>query len=371
MAGDSQFIRRWGLYVADPDSGNGTAIAEGTDEPGQETLHLRFTIHQADAQMLANYGEIRVYNPPADLIGKLKQYRRVVLQAGYRDGRYGKIFDGWISYFRAGREAPETSYLDLYVTDGDLGLTFGTVNKTLLPGANSAKDQVKVVTDEYGRLGIAPPDQIPEGGPIQPRATVLYGRASIVMENLRKTNGWLWSVQNGKLLVTENDQARAGEGVVLNAQTGLIGWPTVTPDGIEARCLLNPALYVKERVRLDNATINQAQGTGFGGGNDFSAVYPSPAAGFTFFAPTSSDGTYVAYVIEHRGDTRGNDWYSELVLWAIDSKSGKTLTQDGQVPTDAIVGKEASGSIVPPATPDSGSALKPGSAALPHTSDAI
>jgi hypothetical protein len=343
MPDSSQWIRRWALYIADLSSGNGISIADGTDQPGKETLHIRFEVHQAAAGGLPGTATIRIWKPPQDVVGKIKQYIRVVLNAGYRDGKFGKIFDGWITYYRYGHETPVDSYIDLFCTDGDMGVTFGTVNKTLMPGANSAAEQTQTVVDAMNSAGgVAPPDSLPQGGPIQPRPTVQWGAASDEMENIRKDNGWLWSVQNGKLVITDSNIANPGEGVVLNATSGLIGWPSVVPDGIEARCLLNPGIFIKERVKLDNASINGVAGTG---SDPLQATYPSPKSGPMLFAPTSTDGTYVAFVVEHHGDARGNDWYTDLVLWAIDSATGATLTQDGQVPTDATVDKMADAAV--------------------------
>jgi hypothetical protein len=351
VTGEPQFIRRWGLFVADPTSGNGVVLADGSDEPEQETLHIRFEVHQADAQQLTNHAVIKVWNPPADIVGKMRQYTRVVLQAGYKYGKYGKIFDGWIVYFRYGHETAVDSYLELHCADGDLGVSFSTVNKTLMPGSNSYLQQTEVLAGEFGEWSIQKPDALPQsagGASPQSRSTVLFGATRDEFESIRKTNGWLWSVQNGKLQVTEAENAitKAGEGVELNAQTGLIGWPTVVSDGVEARSLLNPAIFVKEQVKIDNASVNRSVGTGVGStGNEFMVAYPSPAAGFTFFAPTSTDGMYIAYVVEHIGDSRGQEWYTDLVLWAIDSKTGQALQMDGLLPDSGTIDKEGSASV--------------------------
>lgn len=346
MSGNSQFIRKWGLYVASGSTGAGVAISQGSDDPGSESLQLRFEIHQADAQQLANHGTIRVWNPPADVVGKMKQFTWCVLEAGYKYGKYGVIFQGFITYYKYGHESAVDSYLDLTVTDADLGIHFTTINKTLMPGANSAVQQTQAIIAEMQKNGVTPPDSIPQGGPVHPRATVLYGETSNEMENIRKTNSWLWSVQNGKFQVNVNDIAAAGVGVTLDALSGLVGWPTVVPDGIEARCLLNPSIFIKQQVKIDNAAINTSRGTGLDTNVSELMVTTAPNAAPTFFAPTSTDGTYIVFVVEHHGDTRGNDWYTDLVLWAVDSKSGQTLTQDGLVPTDVKIAQDVASGVI-------------------------
>lgn len=345
MAGDSQFIRRWALFLASETGGAGITLADGTDEPGRETLHVRFEVHSADAQYFANYGTVKVWNPPDDIVGKLNQYTRAVLQAGYRDGKYGIILDGWISWFKYGHESATDSFLELQVVDGDPALQLGTVNKTLKEGANDENAQWKVPTTSFEEKGVKPPsDQIANAGPVQARPTVMFGMARDEAETIRKSNSRLWTIEQGRLKITTNDIAVVGEGVVLNAGTGLIGWPSVCPDGVEARCLLNPATHIKERVKLDNAALNRSMGTGVNtGGNQLQAVLGVGRIGL--FAPISADGTYLALVVEHRGDSRGNEWYTDLVLWPIDSKTGRMLTQDGLVPTDTKLQTESNESF--------------------------
>lgn len=344
MAGDSQFIRRWALFLASETGKAGITLADGTDEPGNETLHIRFEIHAADAQYLANYGTVKVWNPPDDIFKKLNQYTRVVLQAGYRDGKYGVILDGWISWFKFGHESAVDSFLELQIVDGDPALVFATVDTTIKEGANDEKRTLQPILDSFKEKGVLPPWNPAGGGPVQARPTVMFGMARDELEVIRKTNSRLWSIEQGRLNYTTNDIAKPGEGVELNAGTGLIGWPSICPDGIEAVCLLNPSTHVKERVKLDNKTLNLSRGTGVGTtGNQLQAVMPGIRLGV--FAPISADGTYVALVVEHRGDSRGNEWYTHLVLWPIDSKTGKMLTQDGLLPTDAVIQTEANESF--------------------------
>jgi hypothetical protein len=91
-------------------------------------------------------------------------YRRVQLQAGYRDGVFGVIFDGWITWYKYGYESAVDSYIEMHIADGDLGLSFGTINKTLMPGANNSAGVVKAISDSWAPLGVAPPASLPAGG---------------------------------------------------------------------------------------------------------------------------------------------------------------------------------------------------------------
>lgn len=45
--------------------------------------------------------------------------------------------------------------------------------------------------------------------------------------------------------------------MVLTAETGLVGTPEQTNDGIKVRCLLNPRLRIGGRIKLDNASVKE------------------------------------------------------------------------------------------------------------------
>ncbi len=98
------------------------------------------------------------------------------------------------------------------------------------------------------------------------------------------------------------------QAVVLNSKTGLVGQPEQTNDGIKARCLLNPMLKIGGKVQINEKDVAQAKLADTS--KDAQANKPADIA---------ADGFYRLLVVEHSGDTRGNDWYSDLVCLDIDA----------------------------------------------------
>jgi hypothetical protein len=98
-----------------------------------------------------------------------------------------------------------------------------------------------------------------------------------------------------------------GEAVVLNSQTGMVGMPEQTQDGIRVQCLLNPNIKVGTRIQLNNADIQLA------------AKDPALQGdlSFAFLPSISSDGFYRVLVNDLEGDTRGKPWYNELICLAV------------------------------------------------------
>lgn len=325
MNSGKQFLRKSSLLVLPP-----TPVT-GFFEPSLETLpasqnaldlsDLRFTfsVQNADVQS-PNACAIRVYNLSESTERKIRgEYSRVVLQAGYKETGFGVIFDGTIKQFRRGRESAIDTYLDILAADGDIGYNFGVCNKTLAAGSTPAERSREIA----GAMGMQVNDAVSidetlssTGGTL-PRGKVLFGMARDFMSCEAATRGATWSVQNGRVQITELASYLPGDAVVLNALNGLVGIPEQTEDGIRVRCLLNPRLRIGGRVHLDNRSINQTLQQ-----NPSAAPVPyNQWTGIQLLAKVSNDGFYRLFVVEHHGDTRGQEWYSDLICLAIDKSS--------------------------------------------------
>jgi hypothetical protein len=310
-----QFGRRANLVVAGI-GGEGLDLSE---------MHFRFRV-LADDQERPNTAEIRIYNLSTDTLKRITgkspvEYSRVVLQAGYEDGgSFGVIFDGTIKQFRYGRESSTDTYLDILAADGDMEYNFGVCNMTLAAGSTKA-ERVQAIAGQMGLSAAAVPNTLDSTGGTLPRGKVLWGMAR---QHMRcAAAGATWSIQNGKVQVVPLDGYLPGEAVVLNAQTGLIGFPEQTEQGVKARCLLNPRLRVAGLVQINNTDINRTAGAA---GNDFSPgqlPYDRRAGPPMLFADVTADGFYRLYVVEYVGDTRGQDWYSDIICLAVDKTSDK------------------------------------------------
>lgn len=289
MATD-QWIRKCTLIVA-----NGS---EGID---LSQLHIQFSVGQSDLET-PNNAFIRVFNLSQDTSKRIqKEFTRVVLQAGYENGAFGIIFDGTIKQIRRGKLNSMDTYLDILAADGDEGLNFGVVNKTLAAGA-TPKDQAAVYAEAmntpigYQEYGIGDVSLI--------RGKVMYGMARDGMRNLARSTQTTWTVQDGKVVVLPLTGYLPNEAVVLNSKTGMIGLPEQTQEGIAVQCLLNPKLRIGSQVQIDNASIQRAQ---------INLAYTA----FNVFPSVADDGFYRVLVCEHEGDTRGQPWYSKLTCLTV------------------------------------------------------
>jgi hypothetical protein len=216
--------------------------------------------------------------------------------------------------------------LTMFAGDGDLA-HFAITNTTLAPGwtAQDAYNAHVQAMKPYGvTMGSATGLQGGTGGLAQNfRGKLLYGPSINGLDQLGQTNGFTWVIINGKVQSVPLTGYLPGEAVVLNARSGLIGWPRNTLTGVTCSCLLNPAIRLQGLVQINNAEINTtqpAQGAGVQG-------FPNAVVGFPgladigYYATVAQDGYYRTMIIEYEGDTRGGEgspWYCHLTLLAAD-----------------------------------------------------
>lgn len=311
-----QFGRKVSLIVAPP-SGNGIEIA---------ALRIVFQVQHWSTET-PNSMVARIYNlseETAQLIQK--EFTRVVLRAGY-EGNFGIIFDGSITLLkkgssssdvgdvagtRTGYETPVDTYLDIFAADGDDSYNWGVINTTLAAGhtlndINKAIGQAFLAQDATGTFKTDDlPDTVPQTA--SPRGRVLFGMAREHARTLAERHGMDWGIRGGVLEWLPQSAYKPGDAVVLNSDTGLIGTPEQTQDGINVRCLLNPSIGQGTRIQIDNkaVAINRAARN-----TSYLALNALPEV--------SHDGFYKVIYVDHSGDTRGDMFYSNMLCLAIDS----------------------------------------------------
>jgi hypothetical protein len=291
-----QYLRKANLVVA------------GADGEGLDLSPLRFTFKtkKSDAQT-PNTAEIRVYNLAPETAKKIREeFKTITLQAGY-ESNYGVVFTGNIKQVRFGRESGTDTYIDIAAGDGDDAYNFAVVNSTLAAGAKQS-DQINAASGAMAEKGVGKGFIGDTGGQALPRGKVMYGMARDYLRQTAQASGTSWSVQDGKLQIVSLTGTLPDQAILLNSKTGLVGTPEQTNDGIKTRCLLNPLLKIGGKVQIDERDVATAK-------------LPDTSKDSTANKPASisSDGIYRVLTIEHSGDTRGNDWYSDIVCLDVDA----------------------------------------------------
>lgn len=308
---DLQYLRKAQLLVA-----NDEEVLDLSN------LRIQFSIKAAEVESPTN-AWFRIYNLGETTIERIRrEYNRVVFEAGYGDN-VGVIFDGTIKQFRLGRIDGTTTYFDILAADGDIAYNNAVIAKTLAAGSTIG-DRVAANVAAMREHGVQGQQVLlPETGGVLPRGKVLFGMSRLHLRTEAETAGATWNIQNGIVRIIPKKGYLPAQVVVLNGQTGLIGRPEQTVDGIKARCLINPNIKLGCRVQIDNEAINQTVRQ-----DPNSAPIPYDRwVGLQLLANVAADGIYRVYVIEYEGDTRGQEWYADLTLLAIDSTNNKVMIE--------------------------------------------
>lgn len=269
-------------------------------------LRVVFEVKKSDAQT-PNTASLKIYNVANDTASRVKrEFTRVILQAGY-ESNFGVIFDGNIKEARVGRENGTDTYLQIEAGDGDQAYNLAIVNTTLAAGATQ-RNQVDAAAQPMQALGVSQGAiDLPQGEAL-PRGKVMYGMSKDYLRGTAQSSGASWSMQDGKLQMLPLTSTLPGTAVVLTSKTGLIGTPEQSDKGINATCLLNPTLKIGSKVKIDEESIALAKLKDTG--KDAPVNKP---------VDISADGIYRLLSVTHKGDTRGTDWYSELVCLDVDA----------------------------------------------------
>lgn len=292
-----QYMRKVTLVVA-------TATGDALD---LSNLRIRFKIKKNDAES-PNIADIEVYNLADETSQRIqREFTDIILQAGY-EGNFGVVFRGNSKQITRGRPNETDSTLNIIAADGDAAYNFSIMNTTLAAGATQ-RDQIAAAAASMSSRGVSMGYVPDTGGQRLARGKVMYGMSRNYLRQSAVTNDLTWSIQDGKLQFIPNTGLLPGQAVKLTAESGLIGTPEQTTDGILIKCLINPKIKPGTVVDLANSEVNAAKATNFFKNNKDDR---KPVA-------IEADGLYRVLSVEYEGDTHGQSWYQVLVCVGIDA----------------------------------------------------
>jgi hypothetical protein len=273
--------------------------------------HLVFEVEQS-AYSTPWHMTVRVYNLEQDVMQFItKEYTQVKLDAGYKHGPNGTIFNGIVSYFERGRESNTETVLIIHAQENDLAWNETGMNNTM-PAGSTSTDVVKACVAEMGKNGkieLGAMSELSTGK--SPRARTLYGQSRDILRDVTQSEDATAHIADGKLNVLKlGDVLLPGQQVVLNSTTGMIGIPYQTLDGaINVRSLLNPQLMPARLVKVNEKDIRQIAVKNAG----LTKAEMGSVGYFNEHNQIAADGQYKIYSLRHTGDNRGNDWYTDIV----------------------------------------------------------
>lgn len=242
----------------------------GVDYSG---MRIRFNIKKT-SDSNANEAKIELYNVNPDHATQLlNKGTDILLMAGY-EGNEQMIFTGQVR--RATRKVEGTDRIILLETgDGDKALQDATVNKTFTKGSTDEQ----IIKECQSCMGVPTGHQDTVATKPRSRGKTISGKASKELTKVAIKHEAQWSIQDGQLLMLTGDNTRPNATFLINDDTGMLGSPEETEDGVKVCTLLNPAYLI-------------------GGVAKIEAI--------------SYQGGIRIESIEHSGDTHASEWSSKL-----------------------------------------------------------
>lgn len=290
---DWLYGRRYRVFV---DIGNG-------DYLDVSDLRCVFEIVKT-SYMEANSSILQIYNLNPDDENKLiKQGQRIIIEAGYVGSQYGKIFDGNVIQALRSKEDGVNYVLTLVSMDNDRYTSYGLINVALV-AEQSSRQAVQVLANmatiksEVGN--------ITSMNTKYPRGKVMFGMSKDYLNQIAESENNTYYSEDGKINIISIDNLNENEIKSYGPRNGLIGTPTQSEIGINCTVLLDPYITVNKFFHIDNTKVK---------GYQYTPGQP--------VRPLDSEGIYRVVKLKHVGDTRGNDWYTEI----------EAVTQAGLLPS--------------------------------------
>lgn len=258
---------------------------------------------------------LRIWNPlPKTILPLQTEGAQIVLQAGYQKGQYGIIFSGQVIQTRTGRTNGTDTYIDITASDGDMFYTSGFISTAIYPEATGLENRIFQIVENTqlpsGQMTINPSDVVIDTSTstnnILPRGRVYFGMAKDHLRAAARNVGATYEISGTEAKVLSTNLSKNLPIPVFNYKTGLIGTPVQTLEGIEFQVLLNPMIVQGMTVQMNSNAIAKKEAQILPGGG---AQGYSPS----LIPQVAQDGLYKVLYCNHKGNTRGNDWYTTIV----------------------------------------------------------
>lgn len=265
-----------------------------------EALRITFDVDLPAFKSLW-FARISIYNLNAPTAQKiLSQGMAVTLKAGYQLPGADIIFKGQIYQPLWERENVTDLKLTLMCYTGlkeTIG-NFASFRGTAFSTQNALVQ--KMVAGAFTPIPVGTVDTTALTGTTLPRARAFFGDPMKFFDRVARANNLQsWVGFDGLYITNVEAESALVNTITYTPTTGIVGTPQQTEDGVAMRVLLDPRLQILAtpiQVKIDNAVIRQLP------------RYPGSIP-----SRLDMDGTYLVMGLNFTGDSRGNDWYTDIV----------------------------------------------------------
>lgn len=230
-------------------------ICKGVIErfPGSQMDCLTLTVYNLDPVIR---GEIGVLT-----------YTNVKVEFGYEDegGILTTIFDGKIIRPQHTRDDVVTDASVIYAYDSGNFKTYGFFSRAYADGTNYYDIAEDILNRGNIKISYALSEKLKQF--TVKGSKTLYGKQDELLQNIAKETGLTYKTENNVARIFGNNDkleeiivfSRDVEGIGNISESGLIGIPTLTSDGLDMRCLVNPKIKIYSMIKVANSMISNEQ----------------------------------------------------------------------------------------------------------------
>lgn len=240
---------------------NGTAATKITD------LHAQFSIERqhrfSDGETShpqPNTCRISIWNLASATRAALEYKPTYVrLEAGY-DDNVRLLFEGDILFATSKREGVDW-ITELQLTDGGRAYREARVNRSYKAGIQARE----ALRDICTAMGVKPPraSELGELAAQYVSGLTLYGNAARELTRVLAPHGLSWSIQNGRLQILRDTDARSEAAITVSQDAGMISSPEFgAPDKpgkrpiLSGKMLLHPGILPGGLIKVQSLTAN-------------------------------------------------------------------------------------------------------------------
>lgn len=222
-------------------------------------IRIEFNIDK-DTSSSPNSAEITIFNLSESHRNSVgKEFDAIILEAGYippeGSGNVGVIFKGAVRDVEHRREGPNILTI-ISCGDGSKALRRATISKSF-PKGTPVKDVVDELSKQLEKEGVSRgewkfPNDVESKTFKRPYA--VCGSCARELDTIGRGNGFYWNLQNETMEIIPSDGFIGGV-VLITPETGMIGTPAITDNGVRVKALLNAEVRPNRRVQLKSETL--------------------------------------------------------------------------------------------------------------------
>lgn len=242
-------------------------------------LYVKFRVRW-EASGTPATGDIEVYNLSEGSENRIRDRgKSVELFGGYQGGSLESIAQGDVR--RVSRKRVGLDRVAVIRFGGNIDKTQRTVFSRAYQGRVSVRQVVRDVVADMDGIEVGDLRAIPAGAALENRSFALPSRT--VLTGLLAPLDLAWYEEGGEISVIARGQSKDDRyDIIISEQSGMVGTPTITDDGVRVRTLLDHRIRMDTRFRVESE-YGEASGV---------------------------DYHVVSY--EHSGDNRSGGWFTDI-----------------------------------------------------------